>query len=113
MIEGLQQAVHRAVKVMDECSNEMESSVQQASNANGAMEEIQAIITRISDMSSQIASAAEEQQATSAEISTNLNRISDISESNYHGIQAVAQTSHRLDELAVEQQALVQRFRLS
>ena len=112
MIEGLQQAVQRAVRVMNECSGEMESSVQQSSNANGAMEEIQAIITMISDMSSQIASAAEEQQATSAEISSNINRISEISDSNYEGIQEVANTSLVLDELAVQQQTLVQRFRL-
>ncbi|MGL4205982.1 MAG: methyl-accepting chemotaxis protein [Aeromonadaceae bacterium] len=112
MIEGLQQAVQRAVRVMHECSGEMESSVQQSSNANGAMEEIQAIVTAISDMSSQIAAAAEEQEATSAEIAANINRISEISDSNYEGIQEVANTSHRLDELALQQQQLVNRFQL-
>ena len=112
MIEGLQQAVQRAVRVMNECSGEMESSVQQSSNANSAMEEIQAIITMISDMSSQIASAAEEQQATSAEISSNINRISEIADSNYEGIQEVANTSQVLDQLAVQQKTLVQRFHL-
>ena len=112
MIEGLQQAVQRAVRVMHECSGEMESSVQQSSNANGAMEEIQAIVTAISDMSSQIAAAAEEQQATSAEIAANINRISEISDSNYEGIQEVANTSHVLDELALQQQQLVNRFQL-
>ena len=112
MIEGLQQAVQRAVRVMNECSGEMESNVQQSSNANSAMEEIQAIITMISDMSSQIASAAEEQQATSAEISSNINRISEIADSNYEGIQEVANTSQVLDQLAVQQKTLVQRFHL-
>ncbi len=112
MIEGLQQAVQRAVRVMNECSGEMESSVQQSSNANSSMEEIQAIITMISDMSSQIASAAEQQQATSAEISSNINRISEISDSNYEGIQEVAKTSLILDELAIQQQELVHRFHL-
>ena len=112
MIEGLQQAVQRAVRVMNECSGEMEASVQQTSNANSSMEEIQAIITMISDMSSQIASAAEEQQATSADISANLNRISDISDSNYEGIQEVAKTSSVLDDLANQQQGLVKQFQL-
>ena len=101
-----------AVRVMNECSGEMESSVQQSSNANSSMEEIQAIITMISDMSSQIASAAEEQQATSAEISSNINRISEIADSNYEGIQEVANTSQVLDQLAVQQKTLVQRFHL-
>lgn len=112
MIENLQQAVQKAVKVMNDCSSEMEASVQQSSHANSAMEEIQGIITQISDMSSQIASAAEQQQATSAEIASNLNRISEISDSNYEGIQDVAKTSSVLDELAEQQQSLVQRFRI-
>ncbi|MDO2953619.1 methyl-accepting chemotaxis protein [Aeromonas simiae] len=113
MIADLQQAVSRAVKVMDECSNEMEASVQQSSDANGAMEEIQGIVTQINDMSSQIAAAAEQQQATSADIATNLHRISDISDRNYQGIEQVANTSQQLDHLAEQQQTLVQRFRLT
>ncbi|MFR9719603.1 methyl-accepting chemotaxis protein [Aeromonas diversa] len=113
MIEGLQQAVSRAVKEMEECSGEMEASVQQSSDANGAMEEIQGIVTQINDMASQIAAAAEQQQATSAEIATNLNHISDISDLNYRGIDQVAGTSQQLDRLAERQQELVSRFRLS
>ena len=112
MIDGLQQAVQRAVKEMGECSKEMESSMHQSSNANSSMEEIQAIITQISDMSSQIAAAAEEQQATGAEISANINRISEISDSNYEGIEQVAETSTRLNQLARNQAALVSRFKL-
>lgn len=112
MIDGLQQAVQRAVKEMSECSKEMESSMQQSSNANSSMEEIQAIITQISDMSSQIAAAAEEQEATGAEISANINRISEISDSNYEGIEQVAETSTRLNQLASDQANLVSRFKL-
>ena len=112
MIDGLQQAVQRAVKEMGECSKEMESSMHQSSNANSSMEEIQAIITQISDMSSQIAAAAEEQQATGAEISANINRISEISDSNYEGIEQVAEPCTRLNQLASNQAALVSRFKL-
>ncbi len=113
MIENLQQGVARAVNVMQECSREMDSCVDQSSQANNAMEEVQGIVVLISDMSSQIASAAEQQQATSADIATNLNRISDISDLNYQGIERVAETSQQLDSLAEQQEGLVQRFRLS
>lgn len=113
MIENLQQGVARAVNVMQECSREMDSCVDQSSQANNAMEEVQGIVVLISDMSSQIASAAEQQQATSADIATNLNRISDISDLNYQGIERVAETSQQLDTLAEQQEGLVQRFRLS
>ncbi|WP_068977160.1 methyl-accepting chemotaxis protein [Aeromonas sp. EERV15] len=112
MIENLQQGVAKAVTVMQECSREMDSCVDQSSHANNAMEEVQGIVVLISDMSSQIASAAEQQQATSADIATNLNRISDISDLNYQGIERVAQTSQQLDSLAEQQESLVKRFRL-
>ncbi|UBH29466.1 methyl-accepting chemotaxis protein [Aeromonas enteropelogenes] len=113
MIENLQQGVAKAVAVMQECSREMDSCMDQSSHANNAMEEVQGIVVLISDMSSQIASAAEQQQATSADIATNLNRISDISDLNYQGIERVAETSQQLDALAEQQEALVKRFRLS
>jgi len=112
MIENLQKSAQRAVTVMSECSTEMQSSISQTSDANGAMEEIQGIITQISDMSSQIAAAAEQQQATGAEISTNLNRISDISDENFQSIEIVTSTSEELGELAAEQDSLVKRFTL-
>ena len=111
MIESLQGGTKRAVVVMAECSSEMESSVHQASDANSAMEEIQGIITQISDMSSQIAAAAEEQQATSEEISRNINRISEISDSNYQSVERIALTSQRLEQLADEQDGQVRHFR--
>jgi methyl-accepting chemotaxis protein len=113
MIENLQQGVAKAVTVMQECSHEMDSCMSQSSQANNAMEEVQGIVVLISDMSSQIASAAEQQQATSADIATNLNRISDISDLNYQGIARVAETSQQLDALAEQQESLVKRFRLS
>ncbi|SIQ19455.1 methyl-accepting chemotaxis protein [Aeromonas sp. RU39B] len=113
MIDALQQAAGKAVSVMDACSQEMDSSMQQSSLANSAMEEIEGIVTRINDMASQIAAAAEQQQATSADIASNLQRISVISNNNYQGIDQVASTSGQLDQLADTQQALVQRFRLA
>ena len=112
MIENLQASANEAVKVMSECSSEMEASINQSSEANAAMEEIQGIIMLISDMSSQIAAAAEEQQATSAEIANNLNRISDISDVNYQGIEELASTGHVLEDLAANQDSLVSRFKL-
>ncbi|GAD02801.1 methyl-accepting chemotaxis protein [Agarivorans albus MKT 106] len=112
MIENLQKSAQRAVSVMSECSSEMQASISQSSDANGAMEEIQGIITQISDMSSQIAAAAEQQQATGAEISNNLNRISDISDENYQSIEIVTSTSEELGELAGQQDSLVKRFTL-
>ncbi|USH01265.1 methyl-accepting chemotaxis protein [Grimontia kaedaensis] len=110
MISKLQTQSSQAVLVMQECVEEMTSSVAQASDANSAMEEIEAIIMMISDMSSQIAQAASEQSTTSADIARNVEHISFIADSSYTAMQDVAGASERLDEQAVNQNELVHRF---
>ncbi len=112
MIERLQSGTKRAVTVMADCSTEMEASVHQASHANSAMEEIQGIITQISDMSSHIAAAAQEQQLTSEEISRNINHISAISDSNYQSVQQIAEATQELQRLAAAQDKQLHSFRL-
>ncbi|KXF82017.1 methyl-accepting chemotaxis protein [Enterovibrio coralii] len=110
MISKLQTQSREAVSVMEECVDEMSNSVTQASDANSAMEEIEAIIMMISDMSSQIAQAAAEQRTTSADIARNVEHISFIADSSYNAMQDVASASDRLDEQAVTQNDLVHRF---
>ncbi|WP_407332935.1 methyl-accepting chemotaxis protein [Enterovibrio sp. 27052020O] len=110
MISKLQTQSSQAVAVMQECVNEMSHSVTQASDANSAMEEIEAIIMMISDMSSQIAQAATEQRTTSADIARNVEHISFIADSSYSAMQNVAVASERLDKQAVSQNELVHKF---
>ncbi|WP_154124206.1 methyl-accepting chemotaxis protein [Grimontia hollisae] len=110
MISKLQSQSREAVQVMQECVEEMENSVTQASDANSAMEEIEAIILMISDMSSQIADAASEQSTTSADIARNVEHISVIADSSYSAMQDVAGASERLDQQAVNQNELVHKF---
>ncbi|CZF82193.1 methyl-accepting chemotaxis protein [Grimontia marina] len=110
MISKLQTQSSQAVLVMQECVEEMSNSVSQASDANSAMEEIEAIIMMISDMSSQIAQAASEQSTTSADIARNVEHISFIADSSYTAMQDVAGASERLDHQAVTQNELVHRF---
>lgn len=110
MISKLQSQSREAVQVMQECVTEMSNSVAQASDANSAMEEIEAIIMMISDMSSQIAQAAAEQRTTSADIARNVEHISYIADNSYTAMQDVAGASQRLDQQAVNQNELVHKF---
>lgn len=112
MIENLQSSSQRAVDVMTECSTEMEASIAQTSDANGAMEEIQGIIAQISEMSTQIASAAAQQQSTSTEISSNLNRITALADQNYTGIEQVTVVTGDITSLASEQSSVIGQFSL-
>ncbi|MCG7497092.1 methyl-accepting chemotaxis protein [Vibrio sp. Of7-15] len=112
MISNLQSSSHKATRVIESCVSDMEQSVSQASDANGAMEEIQALILEISQMSSHISQAAAEQTATSSEIARSLEGISSISDENYAAMNQVSQASHKLDELASQQNELVHQFKL-
>lgn len=112
MIQNLQSRSGQAVSVMQSCVTEMENSINQASDANSAMEEIQAIIFEISQMSSQIAQAAEEQRTTTTSIARSLEDISHIADSNYNAMEEVAEASSKLDSLAHQQKDLVTRFKL-
>ena len=64
MISNLQTSSTSASKVIESCMQDMEQSVEQASHANSAMEEIQALIIEISQMSTHISQAAAEQSET-------------------------------------------------
>ncbi|KLV04761.1 chemotaxis protein [Photobacterium aquae] len=112
MIQSLQSRSGQAVAVMQTCVTEMENSVALASDANSAMEEIQAIILDISQMSTQIAQAAEEQRSTTTEIARTLEDISHIADTNYAAMEEVSDASTKLDTLAQQQNDLVQQFKL-
>ncbi|MBY5943842.1 methyl-accepting chemotaxis protein [Photobacterium rosenbergii] len=112
MIQRLQSSSGLAVEVMQSCVSEMDNSISQASDANSAMEEIQATILEISQMSAQIAQAAQEQRSTTGSIARSLEDISHIADSNYRSMEEVAEASSKLDQLAHQQNDLVHRFKL-
>lgn len=112
MIKNLQTSSGQAMNMMQSCVIEIDNSISLASNANSSMEEIQAIIIEISDMSSQIAQAAEEQRCTTTEIARSLEDISHIADNSYNTMEEMADTGVKLEHLATEQNTLVSRFKL-
>ncbi len=112
MIKNLQSSSGQAMHMMQSCVTEMNNSISLASNANSSMEEIQAIIIEISDMSTQIAQAAEEQRCTTTEIARSLEDISHIADNSYNTMEKMADTGVKLEHLATEQNTLVSRFKL-
>ncbi|WP_322802893.1 methyl-accepting chemotaxis protein [Vibrio alfacsensis] len=112
MISNLQSSSQSANQVIQSCMNDMEMSVEQASKANSSMEEIQALILEISQMSTHISHAAAEQSATSTDIARNIEEINSIADESYHAMSSIAQTSESLTQLAHQQNELVHRFKL-
>jgi methyl-accepting chemotaxis protein len=112
MISNLQSSSKSAGQVIESCMKDMERSVEQASSANGAMEEIQALIIEISQMSTHISQAAVEQSETTSDIAKNIEEINHIADSSYQAMSSIASTSENLTSLANQQGELVHRFKL-
>ncbi|GLR63286.1 methyl-accepting chemotaxis protein [Marinospirillum insulare] len=88
MIEQLQQGVEESVNVIERSHKEAEKTVEQTEAARLALQEITEAMRRISDMSAQIASAAEEQTAVSDDINRHIVIISE------GAVETVGQTSN-------------------
>ena len=113
MIERLQSGANNAVEAMEHGRNKAEVSVAQAAKAGEALEAITSVVDNIKSMNIQIASAAEEQSATTEEINRNIVNISDVADETAEGSKRTASSSDDLAQLAMELQQQVGRFQVN
>ena len=85
IIGRLQVQAAKAVEVMDSGREKAEAGVGRASEVREALESIAESVSSISDMSTQIAAASEQQTAVTEEINRNMTNISDLSETTSQG----------------------------
>lgn len=97
IIEALQTSAREAVSVMDQGRNQAEQSVQQATAAGAALTRIANSVATITDMNTQIASAAEEQATVMEELNRNTINIQTLADRSVEGSQ---QNSAAADDLA-------------
>ena len=112
MIDKLQSGSRQAVQVMSQSRAQTQSASEQASAAGASLAAIANTVGRINDMSTQIASAAEEQSAVSEEINRNIVRINDMSGQTAIGAEQTAAANQGLVRLAEELQGLVGQFKV-
>ncbi|GAK87831.1 methyl-accepting chemotaxis protein I [Vibrio ponticus] len=112
MISALQSSSSSANTVIQGCVDDMTQTVDQASNANSAMEEIQSLILQISEMAGHISSACTEQNSTASSIAHSVEEINEIADSSYRAMAEIAEASSNLTHLANQQGELVHRFRV-
>ncbi|MGR2766573.1 methyl-accepting chemotaxis protein [Photobacterium ganghwense] len=112
MIETLQQTTGRAVGIMEDSRRLAETSVDDANAASASLSQINSAVTNISDMATQIASAAEEQSSVTAEITRNTEGIRDVS--NELAVEAgeAAKQAAELSELSHQLHQEISRFKL-
>ncbi|WP_421186015.1 methyl-accepting chemotaxis protein [Aeromonas hydrophila] len=112
MINRLQEQSARAVSAMAQGRNQSLEVVAQADEANGALGQITAHITQISDMNIQVATATEEQSSVVGEINRNVEDINQLTMETADIAHQLTESSRSLQHLSGELDKLVGNFRL-
>jgi methyl-accepting chemotaxis protein len=113
MIKAIQSDTRGAVESMDEGVREVVQGSEGAARSGEALKEILGQINAVTMQVNQIATAAEEQSATTDEITSNMQQISDIIRETASGARDSSQSASRFSELTHELQRMIGRFRLA
>ena len=109
-IDTLQRTTQQAVALMEKSQGLAAHSVADAEAASKALDEITRAVSLISDMSTQIATAAEEQTKVTEEITANVTAIKEVGDELAEGAHNEQQESRRLQEQAADLNEKVARF---
>ncbi|GAA5644881.1 methyl-accepting chemotaxis protein [Vibrio proteolyticus] len=112
-IDTLQHTTQKAVTLMESSSSLALGSVEDADRATQALDEINTAVALISDMATQIATAAEEQTHVTSEITQNVTSIKDVTDQLVIGAEDSLQQSTQLKNQADELNAKVATFKVS
>ena len=112
MIDKLQSGAKNAVTAMEAGREKASVGVEQTKQAGEALAAITRAVTTISEMNTQIASAAEEQSATTEEMNKNIININQIADETANSADQSTSASAELSKLAAELQHLVSQFKI-
>jgi aerotaxis receptor len=112
MIERLRKGAGSAVDAMNKSRQRTDDTVQQAERAAQSLGAITGAVTRISDMSTQIATAVEEQSAVSEEINRSVTSIRHVADTTAEKASESERAGNTVEELAQKLQQLVEQFRI-
>jgi methyl-accepting chemotaxis protein len=112
MIERLQTGAQSAQKAMEQGRDQAVSSVDQASHAGEALDAITSSVGSISDMNTQIATSAEEQSATVAEVDRNVTNIASVADQAASRSAELARASDDLRSQVEQMLDTVRQFKV-
>jgi methyl-accepting chemotaxis protein len=113
MIKAIQNETKSAVCTMEEGVKEVEAGTVEAAGSGEAIFEIIGQIRAVVIQVSQIATAAEQQTATTSEISNNIQRVTTVVQDAANGAQQSAGAATQLAALAHDLKLLVGQFKLA
>ncbi len=112
MIKAIQTETKSAVAAMEEGVREVESGTAEAAKSGQALQDILEQINAVTMQVNQVATAAEEQTATTGEISNNIHQITEVVQETAKGAQESSSAAGELAKLAEDLQRLVGQFKL-
>jgi len=112
MVERLQSGSRQSVSLMNDSKEQIQEVVEQAKSAGNSLSNISSAVSQINEMSTQIATAAEEQVSVTEEINKNLMEINSMATQTAQGSEQTTQASDSLAELATKMRNLVSQFKI-
>jgi methyl-accepting chemotaxis protein len=112
MIKAIQTETKQAIASMEEGVKGTERGAAEAAQLETSLNDILEQIGAVSMQVSQIATAAEEQTATTSEISNNMHQITEVVQDTARGAHESATAASQLNNNAEELQRLVRQFKL-
>jgi methyl-accepting chemotaxis protein len=113
MIKAIQSETRSAVAAMEEGVLEVAKGSEKAAKSGEALEQILDKIGAVSSQITQVATAAEEQTATTSEISNNMHMITEVVQTSSRGASETAVAASELSRESDQLQRLVSQFKLN
>jgi methyl-accepting chemotaxis protein len=112
MIKAIQKETKGAVIAMEEGVSEVAKGSEKAADSGRALEQILQQINDVNSQIHQVATAAEEQTATTSEISNNMQQITEVVAQTSRSAQESASAANRLSVLADDLRRIVSQFKI-
>ena len=112
MIERLQKGSRDAVKAMQSGQEQAHQTVEQASQAETALDEISTAVAQINEMNAHIAEASRQQGEVVEEINKNIVNITQVADASANGADQLSTASQEMANLAVNLESQVSHFKI-
>lgn len=113
MIKSIQSETRDAVGAMQQGTQQVQQGVKTTSEAGRSLDDIIRTAEQVGDMIAQIATAVTQQSSATEEVTANIDRISKITRESASGAQQSARACNELSGLALDLQKVVSQFKLN
>jgi methyl-accepting chemotaxis protein len=112
MIQRIQEDTSGAVAAIEKGKKEVEKGKELAGDAGKALREIISNTDEVSSLITQLATASEQQNATSQQISSNIELINNVTQQSTESTEQISRAAENLNQLTINLQNVVNQFKL-